>query len=615
MNSANIESIIESYIDHYDWNITEEDIRKYFDNNSGIKITDTILPIIVALINARLWQRNAENTTLKLQWQVEWLTHDILWLQNNIEIRNLYQWILEVDKNGKILFVNQLILDNSGYTKEELIGQNMNIFSSGVHPGSFWKNFWQKITSGKEWYGEICNKRKDGTTLWLQTLVIPKMDIHGDLVSFSVFRKDISKLYELTKKLDDEIGKIDHLTGLPNFSKCIIDYTDYREHLLFTILHIRNMSSINAAFWHKVGDEVIQKIARMLKNFSIEFGRTGIHIYKLEGTDFAIVNEWETSRVFLEEQYARVKNIILFDKINNKQIHLSFAIWSSQGESSIISLESLASQALKESRHTNQVEIFTVSDTKNQESIKFFEMRKMVSEAFTHNLFEVYIQEIRKNSPSLLKEWNKKFECLVRMYDWIEKKRLVPPNKFLPVIEKDGKNIELTWVILQKVCEFMQNDKHHYSINLTGDDLRSDGFAQKIISQFTKYRISVDRVSFEILESINIDKYENILINIQALQRAGFGIATDDFGSKDSNYFNMRKFKPNFIKIDMQFVRWIDTDLFSRAVVRSIVSFAHNLEMIVIAEGVETPSEQLVVEALWVDFSQWYLFDKPHPYA
>ena len=124
----------------------------------------------------------------------------------------------------------------------------MNIFSSGVHPGSFWKNFWQKITSGKEWYGEICNKRKDGTTLWLQTLVIPKMDIHGDLVSFSVFRKDISKLYELTKKLDDEIGKIDHLTGLPNFSKCIIDYTDYREHLSFTILHIRNMSSINDAF-------------------------------------------------------------------------------------------------------------------------------------------------------------------------------------------------------------------------------------------------------------------------------------------------------------------------------------------------------------------------------
>lgn len=78
MNSANIESIIESYIDHYDWNITEEDIRKYFDNNSGIKITDTTFPIIVALIHARLWQRNAENTTLKLQWQVEWLTHDIL---------------------------------------------------------------------------------------------------------------------------------------------------------------------------------------------------------------------------------------------------------------------------------------------------------------------------------------------------------------------------------------------------------------------------------------------------------------------------------------------------------------------------------------------------------
>lgn len=104
-------------------------------------------------------------------------------------------------------------------------------------------------------------------------------------------------------------------------------------------------------------------------------------------------------------------------------------------------------------------------------------MRNFVREAFQNDLFEVFFQEIKENSCSIKKGTIRKFECLVRMYDSKKKTKLISPEKFLPVIKKDGENPALTSCVVEKVCKFMSENDGRFSINLTEEDLRTDGFA------------------------------------------------------------------------------------------------------------------------------------------
>lgn len=154
-----------------------------------------------------------------------------------------------------------------------------------------------------------------------------------------------------------------------------------------------------------------------------------------------------------------------------------------------------------------------VFDHKNhsmKESEDFFKIRNLVREACKEDLFEVFFQEIKENACATKKRRERKFECLVRMYDSKQKTNLIPPGKFLPVIKQDGGNQILTACVVEKVCKFMSMNEGRFSINLTEDDLKADGFARQIYKKIQRFSIQPDRIIFEILEAIENIESENI---------------------------------------------------------------------------------------------------------
>ncbi|MFA6091081.1 MAG: EAL domain-containing protein [Candidatus Gracilibacteria bacterium] len=568
-----------------------------------------IIPIIVSAIIARQESEELKERVNLLDEEMSRLNYRALFMEQEINIfEEGNEGVLDVKIDGTIIHANDRMMECSGYSKEELIGKNMHIFSSGTHIREFWKDFWTTIQSGKIWLGDICNKKKDGTLIWLSTLIIPKCDDNGNVTSFKVVRKDIMESYVLRKKLEDAMNqKIDYITGLANHTKCLGD-CEIETNRSLIIVHVNNIFEINSAFGRNRGNEIIKEIGQKLKTFAQE---NNAQVYRMEGTDFAIIFTDHITQNFIQEQCKKLTDVKIVT--HNQHIELSLALGIALDHSDINNLLANGYLAMNESKQTKQPVIFNQEIHTIEKSTHFFKMRNLIREAFIEDLFVVFFQEIKENSCAIKKSDIRKFECLIRMYNSKGRTTLISPGVFLSAIKQDGKDNILTNYVVDKVCQFMSENKGYFSINLTEDDLILADFSQKIHEKIRSYSIDPNRITFEVLEEIESIESKNILENIQALKRYAFKIAIDDFGSGYSNFSRMLKFKPDFLKIDMSYIRGIDTNPEHRSIVRAIVLLAHENGIMVIAEGVETENEQLVIESLGVDYSQGYLFSKPSP--
>jgi len=117
--------------------------------------------------------------------------------------------------DGTITDVNDAFCEISGYSRDELVGAPHRINNSGRHPPEFWADFWQKINSGQAWRGEICNRRKDGSLYWVDSIVMPMCDAEGHVERFVSVRSDVTerrqaeeKLARMGRILDDSANEI-----------------------------------------------------------------------------------------------------------------------------------------------------------------------------------------------------------------------------------------------------------------------------------------------------------------------------------------------------------------------------------------------------------------------
>jgi PAS domain S-box-containing protein len=111
---------------------------------------------------------------------------------NPLQITNL---------EGNMIYVNKAFQEASGYSKEELLGKNPNVFGSGKHPKRFWQNMWETINSGRVWVGEVENKRKNGKPFFTQLLISPILNSEGKVTSFFGIHRDLSEKRMLEKQL------------------------------------------------------------------------------------------------------------------------------------------------------------------------------------------------------------------------------------------------------------------------------------------------------------------------------------------------------------------------------------------------------------------------------
>lgn len=109
--------------------------------------------------------------------------------------------IVITDLDGNILYVNPAFTKLTGYSKDEVIGKNMNILKSGKHDELFYKKLWDTIKNGKAWRGQIINKRKDGTLYYEENTIFPIFNIDKDIVNFTAIKKDYTSIMKFQEKI------------------------------------------------------------------------------------------------------------------------------------------------------------------------------------------------------------------------------------------------------------------------------------------------------------------------------------------------------------------------------------------------------------------------------
>lgn len=122
--------------------------------------------------------------------------------------------VAQTDARGRITMVNDKFCHISGYSREELIGQDHRIVNSGTHPKAFFQQMWQTIRGGQIWQGEICNRKKSGELYWVQTTITPFLDSSGNPYQYLAIRQDITDLKLARKTIVEQEMQLVHASRL-----------------------------------------------------------------------------------------------------------------------------------------------------------------------------------------------------------------------------------------------------------------------------------------------------------------------------------------------------------------------------------------------------------------
>lgn len=213
-------------------------------------------------------------------------------VENLVNLVNSQLIMSRTDTTGKILEVSNFFCEISGYSREELIGQNQNIVRHPDMPHSLFKELWQTIQSEATWVGEIKNLTKEGHSYWVKSRISPDYDSFGNHVGYISLRQDITA----QKRLED-IAIKDELTGLYNRrhynDRLHIEINRAKRDqrwLCFLMLDIDNFKKYNDTYGHQAGDHALKKVASALDN---SFSRAGDICFRLGGEEFAVLFEVE----------------------------------------------------------------------------------------------------------------------------------------------------------------------------------------------------------------------------------------------------------------------------------------------------------------------------------
>ena len=224
------------------------------------------------------------NVTTK---EIEYKNHELFRLNDILSKTVLYS---TSNLDGNITAISQAYLDFLHLSYEDVIGKNHNIFRHPDTPDSFYEKMWRALNNNERFVDDIKNKRKDGTDYWIRITIDPIFDENGNKIGYSSYREDVTD-----KKLLEYVSAHDILTNLYNRNEFlnriqakIKSAQRYNEEFGFVLLDIDHFKKVNDTYGHKVGDDVLKKIANCLS----ENIRDDDFIARWGGEEFVILAKY-----------------------------------------------------------------------------------------------------------------------------------------------------------------------------------------------------------------------------------------------------------------------------------------------------------------------------------
>ncbi|MGO7869279.1 putative bifunctional diguanylate cyclase/phosphodiesterase [Rhizobium leguminosarum] len=505
-----------------------------------------------------------------------------------------------------------LFFDRDFNPVENLLG---NELPASVKPAaSFWEHFPELDRSA--------------ITLALRSLgdSAQPLQISGDLGTpashgLTIYRiGDLFAVVRSEESADDERATLLHLathdplTGLPNrrqFSEDLAvllrEAAGSNETLSLMQLDLDDFKPVNDTLGHPAGDKLLQLAASRIQECLTRDDRA----YRLAGDEFTVISRGPghpaKGHRLAEALVDAFKKPFTIDGIAlfvGASIGISAAPPDGTTPEQLMKASDVALYAAKKDGR-GRARPFDPSMLELLEQREL--LRRSLRMALVQEQFSIEYQPIAEGGSIV------GFEALLRWNHPLLGK--IPPTAFIPMAEADGMMPEIgAWVLEQACREAMKWPQNYIvAVNLSAAEFLTSGLTDRVSQTLDLIGLPPDRLELEITESVLLERTVNNIDTLNTLNVLGIRISLDDFGTEYSSLSYLKTFPFDTIKIDKYFITDLESDLKGQAIVRCIVNLAHDLDMQVTAEGVETPGQAEWLRSVGCDRLQGYLISRPLP--
>ncbi len=417
------------------------------------------------------------------------------------------------------------------------------------------------------------------------------------------YKKEHNTLEKTTQSLRYSLTH-DILTGLKNR----IAFEKEKQtipHPLIILANIDRFKDINDVFGTEVGDTLLMELAGLIKKTAAHH-EGYISTYRIGGDEFCLLfNGISTHQALhIAEEIEKIVSHTPFNiKGNELNASITLAI---NCNSPLLENADLALKAIKRQR-IQKIIIYDETLGLHQQAKKNIETVKMVKQAIEEDRVIPYFQPIVNLKSGKVE----KFESLVRIVDG---KEIITPFFFLEVARRTHLYFDITHIMLEKTFQVAtQYPEYRFSINLSIADINNEEFVESLFALFQKHILIANRIDIELLETEELYDIHKVKEFIDRAHSFGSLILIDDFGSGYSNFAYFADFEIDIIKIDGSIIQEITIDRRKRHMLESIVMFAKNMNLKIVAEFVDDPDIVTLLKELDIEYAQGYFFSPPMP--
>ncbi|MGE7949271.1 EAL domain-containing protein [Lysinibacillus sp. NPDC093688] len=570
-----------------------------------------VFAISLLILSSRMHLDIVNNMNKKLFEQKKFLFQVI-----NLNPNFIYAY----DENGRYTLMNQ--------SYAQLMGMNIQDKLEKADDDVFKDSLVEKQTvdhltdinklSQKVFIREESITGASGEEIWVQTVKVP-IQINDSSAILAV-STDITE----RKQYEDEIkfqANHDALTGLPNRRMFNEDLTNLLEKAkmessqnAIMFLDLDRFKYINDTLGHDVGDLLLIEVSRRI-NMLLKQKHKCANIYRLGGDEFTILlpqYNAENSEAFAKELLEQFKSGFLVDGCDHFITpSIGISVFPNDGYcvNALIKHADTAMYYVKE-RGKNNYQLFT--SEMQQHFYRKMMIEKELRSALDNEEFELYYQPIMDVKTNKIIG----MESLIRWNNEILGQ--VTPDEFIPIAEETGMIIPIgQWVLDTAIKQNVLFQKEAckplvISINVSVRQLFEPTFVESLKNTIENTSIDATHIVLEITESIAMYA-ESMIEKLYELKKLGIRLSMDDFGTGYSSLSYLNKYPLDSLKIDKSFVIGMNREVENKALVKTIIAIAKQLDLKVIAEGVEGDEEYHFLSEIGCDYAQGYFISRPLP--
>ncbi|MFC4656404.1 MULTISPECIES: putative bifunctional diguanylate cyclase/phosphodiesterase [Rheinheimera] len=524
-------------------------------------------------------------------------------------LENISDAVLVCDTNFVVMEVNPAYQSITGKNREQVLH---HLFELPLYPARFLHEIRQTLFEQGYWSGEIEEKRLNGEIFQAELSFDLIRDEEGMVQQFVAVISDISE----RKRREAELNRLadtDTLTGLPNrsrFSNHLTQLVKEQVPHALLVFDLDNFKKINDSLGHELGDTLLCRLAERLSHFI----RFKAKLYRLGGDEFAVVLENTNdihSITSLAKELLKQINQPFFIEQHELAITSSIGIvmYPEDGLDPQALLRN-ADTAMYHAKNEGANRYLFFNDSMNKLAVKRLQVENLIRHGLKEDYFSVFYQPKMDIVTGQLVG----MEALVRFIT--PKKGVISPASFIPVAEETGQILEIGEVVLQKTCEdvkrWIDQGLFHgrVAVNLSAKQFMLPFLCEQIDDILQRSELPSYHLELEITEGTVMQSPKLAIDTMKKLRARGIHLAMDDFGTGYSSLAYLKQFPLNTLKIDKAFVDDM-TSARGRNMVDTIVTIAHNLNLTVVAEGVETAEQLQQLKQLRCEILQGYYYSKP----